>query len=240
MLLPSGQTPDNSTTPRTEAYFAAQSGNDLYALFATGITTPGTCGGNAPAVGSPASATTSASAALASLESFLSLSPAGTSIPMVIPGPAPVQNNAIVAPAPVSPLATQVAGTLAHVRQGLVSTGTSPALQIAAESQGQEGAVSSGDYSDAAEVIPLGFTQNQHLEQQLKRTGSRQRKPGNSRRSYDLPPSATNPNFPGTPWGGVAARQTCPPSTGGLTIGQILFLLAGGLVIAVAVGQGSR
>lgn len=228
MLISSGQTPDNSTTPRSEAYFAAQSANDLYALFATGITSPGTCGGS-PAAG--------ASVPALSLDSFLSLSPVGASIPMVIPGPTPTQNNAIVAPAPVSPLATQVAGTLAHVRQGLVSTGTSPALQTAAEAQGQEGAISSGDYSEAAEVVPLGFTENQHLEQQLKRTGSRQRKPGNSRRSYDLPPGATNPNFPGTPWGGVAARQTCPPSTGGLTIGQILFLLAGGLVIAVAVGQ---
>ena len=215
MLLPAGQTPDNSTTPRSAAYWAAQGPDDLYSAFAAGLTIGTPCAGGA---NSPTP------------------TPAGSVVPMVIPASDPALSYAFNGPAPASPLAAHVASTLSSSSQGLTSAAAAPGITLAADLAGQQ-QLDGGpdDYSDAAEVVPIGATENMVLERQQQRTGMRQRRPGNSRRSYDLPPKTT---ALGTRWGGAASNQTCPPSGGKLSLGQILFLLAGGLVIAVAVSDG--
>lgn len=237
MLLPAGQTPDNSTTPRSAAYWAAQGPDDLYSAFAAGLTigTPCAGGANSP---TPTPAGTGAPPLVIgpALASIAALSPAGSVVPMVIPASDPALSYAFNGPAPASPLAAHVASTLSSSSQGLTSAAAAPGITLAADLAGQQ-QLDGGpdDYSDAAEVVPIGATENMVLERQQQRTGMRQRRPGNSRRSYDLPPKTT---ALGTRWGGAASNQTCPPSGGKLSLGQILFLLAGGLVIAVAVSDG--
>jgi hypothetical protein len=154
---------------------------------------------------------------------FAYLAPPGFMFPVVTSNPSqPALSTAVLSPAPASPLAAQVYQTQQMMQQGLTTSNAqlAPAVDLA----GQSGAsVSSVDFQDAAEVYPMSFTTSLVLE----------KTPLSQRQRRKRPPQ--NPNFPGTPWGGVPVSVPgggCNPQ--GLSGWAMLFLLAGAGVLAYA------
>lgn len=199
MLLAAGSIPQNSQRPLSADYWT-QNDRDMYSVFSAGLTAQ------------------NASQCIPGPEAFMGLDPAGGIIGMTTPNVAsPALSTAVSGPSPVSPLASQVAKVQAAMRAGLTSR--SPALGAAVIAQGQAGAPS-GDYSNAAEVLPMGTTPNMAIE----------KNPALRTRRASSPPSPR-----GVPWGAAPGPACGNGGVAGLSMGQILFFLAGALVIGVAV-----
>lgn len=217
MLVSADAIPDNSQTSHPASYFASQGANDIYSMFAAGLTAEG------------------ASQCVPGPQAFVALSPAGSLVPQVTPGATPALSRAFLAPSPVSPLASQVAKT--QQSQAQMLSGRSNVLGPIMDAAGQQGSQSQDAYPDAAEVLPMSSTANQIAEGQPDRQGKRhprQHTQGNSRRSYDL---VRNAQVPGVPWGSAGQQNAaggCPRGRG-LTLGQALFMIAGLGIITVAV-----
>lgn len=203
MLTTMDNVPPNSTSP-LPADWDQRNAESLFNLFAAGLTRePRISCAPGPAA-------------------FADLAPAGTLFPQVTPNYAyPGLSTAVLTPAPVSPLASQVYQVQQAVNQGLTD-GRSDTLQGAVDNAGQSGASwDSGDWSDAAVVLPMSTTAGMILE----RTPPAQR-PRRRAQSTDLP---------GVPWGGAPVRIPQGGCSQGLSTWAKLFLFAGAGVLVCAI-----
>lgn len=205
MLTDINNLPPNSQTPLPPDFFT-RGVQDLYDLYSAGLTAK------------------SASTCIPPPQAFVNLAPAGQPLAQTTRNAAhPALSFAFVGPSPVPPLASQVAHTQARVQQLLA--GNSNALAAAVDQAGGQGSAPT-DYSGAAEVLPMGTTENTVLEKHPMQPHGRR-----SRRST---------TSPGTPWGSVPVsipEGGCKSSSQGLSGWAKLFMLAGAAIIVFAVAD---
>lgn len=229
MLTSINDLPPNSQTPLPADFF--QSDGDLYSLYAQAITAK------------------SASQCIPGPESFAALAPAGAPVPQISRNAQhPALSSAVSAPSPVSPLASQVAITQQRLHDMLVNR--SQALTDAVNDVGGQGAVNPPDaFADAAEVLPMGTTENVIAERGTPRSGvtvsprtpyvagtlDPYGRPIQNRRSAPV-----TPRIPAPQWGGApvsATPGTCNASSE-LSGWAKLFLAAGvGIAVLAAFNQ---
>lgn len=206
MLTDINNIPSNSQTPLPPDFFT-RGRQDLYDLFSAGLMAK------------------SASTCIPPPQAFVNLAPAGRPLAQTTPNVAsPALSSAYVGPSPVPPLASQVAHTQARVQQLLV--GDPNALAAAVNQAGGQGNSVAGNYSDAAEVLPMGQTENTVLEQHPV-----------ARRRRALPSTSV----PGSPWGSPAVSVPeggCRTASQGLSGWAKLFLFAGAAIVVLAVADG--
>ena len=130
----------------------------------------------------------------------------------------PALSSAVLAPAQVSPMASQVYQVQASQRQSLTSNSAS--LAAAVDGAGQQGAsAGSDDWGDAAEVYPMATTANMIAE----------RTPVNQRQKRRGPPRGAS--MPAASWGNVPMRVPGGGCAPGLSGWAKLFLLAGAVAV---------
>lgn len=205
MLTDINNIPPNSQTPLPPDFFT-RGRQDLYDLFSAGLMAK------------------SASTCIPPPQAFVNLAPAGQPLAQVTSNAAsPALSSAYIGPSPVPPLASQVAQTQARVQQLLVGDNT--ALAAAVNQAGGQGTSGPTDYSNAAEVLPMGQTANTTLERQP-----------HTRRRRVLPSTSV----PGAPWGAASVsvpQGGCRTASQGLSGWAKLFLFAGVAIIVLAVAD---
>ena len=210
MLTTPTPVPPNSTSPLPSDWGQQQAAS-LWNLYSAGLTVQP----NTPCAPGP--------------EAFADLAPAGVMFPYTTPAvtsdaldatgnvvTSPQPQRAYLGPAPVSPMASQVYQVQASQRQSLTSNNKS--LAMAVDGAGQSGA-GGDDWGDAAELHPMGTTENIVTE----------RTPVHQRQARRGPPR--NTNSPASTWGGGPMRVAGGGCQPGLSVWAKLFLLAGGAAV---------